>query len=221
MTPLSLFLPLVAPLCGAREAACTGAPAGRYVEARTASVFAGACHYGGEAATAGREALLAWRIERGSFAGVDLAGVEIAALVAAERNLAEPGPRRALVRVDAQLDAARARAALLWLATTRRGALGDVLEVELGPLEIAFEGDGYRVRGAQVPEGASFDLDGATLADRACCAMPQDVWYRPFEALEGRLVGLDARFRASSDGLGVRFARAGDNEAFTGSFGAR
>ena len=34
-------------------------PAGTYVEARTASVFAGACHYNSELVTAGREALLA------------------------------------------------------------------------------------------------------------------------------------------------------------------
>ena len=35
---------------------------GDYVEARTASVFAGACHYNGELTTTGREAELAWHV---------------------------------------------------------------------------------------------------------------------------------------------------------------
>ena len=35
--------------------------AGDYVEARTASVFAGACHYNGELVTTGRDAIMAWR----------------------------------------------------------------------------------------------------------------------------------------------------------------
>ncbi len=33
---------------------------GDYVEARTASVFAGACHFNGEVVTTGRDAVMAW-----------------------------------------------------------------------------------------------------------------------------------------------------------------
>src|SRR6185295_2466072 len=73
---------------------------GRYVEARTASVFAGACHYGGERTTAGREALLAWSIDAGSFGGVDLSGTCVAALVSDETNLDDaPSARRSVVYV--------------------------------------------------------------------------------------------------------------------------
>ena len=43
---------------------------GEYVEARTAEVFAGGCIMNGEAVTTGREALLAWKVTRGSFNGV-------------------------------------------------------------------------------------------------------------------------------------------------------
>ena len=43
---------------------------GDYVEARTASVFAGACHYNGELTTTGRDALMAWNITAGSWDGV-------------------------------------------------------------------------------------------------------------------------------------------------------
>ena len=45
---------------------------GDYVEVRTASVFAGACHYNGEVVTTGRDAMMAWNVTSGSWQGVDL-----------------------------------------------------------------------------------------------------------------------------------------------------
>ncbi|MCA1632087.1 MAG: hypothetical protein LC774_17540, partial [Acidobacteria bacterium] len=70
---LALVLTCGAALEGSRAAA--DGVRGVYVEARTASVFAGACHYNGELTTAGREAVLAWSVKEGSWGGVNLAGV--------------------------------------------------------------------------------------------------------------------------------------------------
>ena len=47
---------------------------GDYVEVRTASVFAGACHYNGEVVTTGRDAMMAWNVTSGKWQGVDLSG---------------------------------------------------------------------------------------------------------------------------------------------------
>ena len=60
---------------------------GTYVEARTSEIFAGACIINGEAATTGREALLAWKIDRGQFNGVQLDGLAVVAAVAGDGNL--------------------------------------------------------------------------------------------------------------------------------------
>src|SRR5262245_34962758 len=70
-------------LLGAPGPAITGA----YVEARTAEVFAGGCIMNGEAGTTGREALLAWKVDRGSFNGVSLNGLSVVAAVSATANL--------------------------------------------------------------------------------------------------------------------------------------
>ena len=50
---------------------------GDYVEVRTASVFAGACHYNGEVVTTGRDAMMAWNVTSGKWQGVELAGVRL------------------------------------------------------------------------------------------------------------------------------------------------
>jgi hypothetical protein len=36
---------------------------GDYIEARTAAVFAGACHYNGELVTTGHDAIMAWNFQ--------------------------------------------------------------------------------------------------------------------------------------------------------------
>ena len=89
---------------------------GTYVEARTAEVFAGACIMNGEAATGGREALLAWKVDRGQVNGVALDGLAVVAALAGDTNLGYPRNRR---RIDA-----RARGHLRRLARERRAAQG-------------------------------------------------------------------------------------------------
>src|ERR1044071_10092323 len=67
---------------------------GDYVEVRTASVFAGACHYNGEVVTTGRDALMAWNVTSGQWQGVDLSGVRVMAIVSADVNLGEQNAAR-------------------------------------------------------------------------------------------------------------------------------
>src|SRR5438105_15948717 len=71
---------------------------GDYVEVRTASVFAGACHFNGEVTTTGREALMAWNVTAGKWNGVDLTGVRAIAVVSSADNLSNPQARRAAER---------------------------------------------------------------------------------------------------------------------------
>ncbi len=211
MNPTVWILPLVF------HAAPADAPAGAYVDARTASVYAGACHFGGESAIGGREALLAWSIESGAFGGVDLAGARVAALVAGNANLAQASAaRRSVVSVDAALTPERAAAAVAWLTSTRADLLGTVVAVRHVPLAVAIDADGYRVSGGEL-----FDLSGEPMPDRACCAMPQNVWYGPFERVARPLVGWNARFLAREPLLERSWSRPDENAAFVGRFGAR
>ena len=74
-----LVTAVLAGLVAARLGAGGVSIKGAYVEARTAEVFAGGCVINGEAATTGREALMAWKVDRGSFEGVSLNGLAVVA----------------------------------------------------------------------------------------------------------------------------------------------
>src|SRR5258708_1668156 len=74
---------------------------GDYVEVRTASVFAGACHFNGEVTTTGRDALMAWNVTSGTWNGIDLAGLRAIAVVSASDNLSNlKAERRAELILD-------------------------------------------------------------------------------------------------------------------------
>src|SRR3954467_1923446 len=63
---------------------------GAYVEARTAEVFTGGCIMNSEAETVGKQAVLPWKVDRGSFNGTPTAGLAAVAAVSGARTLGRP-----------------------------------------------------------------------------------------------------------------------------------
>jgi hypothetical protein len=185
---------------------------GQYVEARSATVFAGACHYQGEYASRGREAVLAWRLESGAHDGVSLAGVNVVAALAGDDNLDRAeSARRSVVWVDEAASEAQREAALSWLRAKHATALGEIAAVHSAPVAIEREGDRFRVRA-----GDAVELAGAGLPDRACCTMPYEVWYRPFAAVEQPLVGRVDAVRCDDPSLRA-WSSSDENSAFFGA----
>lgn len=75
---------------------------GEYVEARTADVFTGPCISNSEVFTTGDEAVMAWKVTRGSWDGIELKGLCVAAAVRGSTtfSLDQPERARAVVIVD-------------------------------------------------------------------------------------------------------------------------
>lgn len=211
LSPIALLLVLQAE-AGVSPAGIDAPIAVRCVEARTASVFAGACHYGAELTTAGREALIVWQVESGAHAGVDLAGVDLVAAISGVDNLADPRTdRKSIVYVSDRATPAQRGAAADLFRSLLGVRLGRVLAVEAVPLAAEFDGDHYRVDG-----GSLFRIEGALLPDRACCKMPLAVWYQPLSPLRAPIVGKNALVRFSDPRLGPVWERFDEN---TGLYG--
>src|SRR5438876_2914745 len=84
-----------------------GTVTGEYVEARTAEVFTGGCIMNSEAETMGKQAVLAWKVDRGSFNGIALDGLSVVAAIAGDRNLGmqEMGGEKPSVKSAMYVDA--------------------------------------------------------------------------------------------------------------------
>ena len=66
---------------------------GDYVEARTADVFTGPCFSNAEVFIYGNQAVMAWKVTEGSWKGVDLRGLCVAAAVSGTTTFSQDSAR--------------------------------------------------------------------------------------------------------------------------------
>ena len=186
---------------------------GDYVEVRTASVFAGACHYNGEVVTTGRDAMMAWKVTSGKWQGIDLSGVRVLAVVSADANLAENNAgRQSEIIIDSQASRQQALAMVNALEQKYAASLGRVVEVRTAPIRFERNGRTYAV----VTDEAAINVEG--MPNDLCCRMPNLVWYAPLVGLENRKVGYTSKALYKGKVVGEPWSRSGENSAFYGTF---
>ena len=190
---------------------------GTYVEARTAEVFAGGCIMGSEAETTGRQAVLAWKVEHGTFNGISLDGLAVAAAVAGDRNLGiqEIGGDKPMVRsavfVDDRANPAQ-RLALVAMATAlSNGIMGTIVNVTPAPIQFTDNGGEIAVNAMQI------DLQVAkhVVHDPTCGAMQ---WFHPLASVDGAAIGLAAQHAFTGSALGTKWSDPNKRSAFFGTF---
>jgi hypothetical protein len=125
---------------------------GLYVEARNCDVWAAPCFANAETSLAGKNAVLGWKVEKGSVDNVALDGLGIVAVVAAGNTLGmeQYQAARVLLIVDEKASPAQ-RAALVKMARTQGGdLLKNVVDVQSAPVELVSceckEGGCYRLK---------------------------------------------------------------------------
>ena len=186
---------------------------GDYVEVRTASVFAGACHYNGEVVTTGRDAMMAWSVTSGKWQGVDLTGVRVLAIVSADANLSETyAARQSEIIIDSKASRTQALAMINALREKYAASLGKVVDVRSAPISFERNGRTYAV----VTNEAAINVEA--MPNDLCCKMPNLIWYAPLVGLENRKVGYTSKALYSGKGVGEPWSRSGENSAFYGTF---
>ena len=186
---------------------------GDYVEVRTASVFAGACHYNGEVTTTGRDALMAWNVTSGSWDGVDLKGMRAIAVVSADDNLSNAQAlRRSELIIDKGASHAQAVAMLSALKNRYAETLGEIMSVRSAPIEFKHNGKTYEVSSSE----AAINVEA--MPNDLCCRMPNLIWYSPLVPVGQRKVGYTIKALYAGHTVGDTWQRAGENSAFYGSF---
>ena len=187
---------------------------GEYLEARSVSVYVGACHYGAEYVEGGREATLVWNIRQGSWKGVSLEGLTVVAVVTAKNNLAiDTNTRRSVLYFDAKTTSEQ-RTALVDLMTEKRGELlGEVVSTEIAPITFTKEGVKYDLR---VGEVLTLSVSRYPCQN---CTQPHQIWYKPLEQLDTPIVGKSTSYCYQDKILSVTWNNGEDtNNVFVGDF---
>jgi hypothetical protein len=105
---------------------------GRYVEARTCDVWTGPCFANADNNLCGKNAVLAWQIEKGSLGGVTLDGLGVVAVLSASNTLGleQSGPATTALIVDRRATDAQRDALVQFVRRQGGTLLQNVVAVE-------------------------------------------------------------------------------------------
>ena len=187
---------------------------GEYIEARSASVYVGACHFGAEYVEGGKEATLVWNIHEGNWNGVALDGLTAVAVISAKNNLAiDAKTRKSVLYMDVNTTPEQ-RAALKDMLTTKRAdVLGKVVATQTASITFTKKDTKYDVKVGEVL---------ALSANRypcAHCTQPHQIWYKPLTTIQNAIVGKSEVYRYKDTHLPVTWQQSGaENNVFVGKF---
>ena len=190
---------------------------GSYVEARTAEVFTGGCIMNGEAATTGREALLVWKVDRGSFDGVSLNGLAIIAAIAGDQNLGireiggAAAQTRAAIFVDERATPAQRSALVAMAKQHSNGMVAKVVEMSASPIQFADDANAIRVTAKSLRLTVAKEIDH----DPSCGARQ---WFHPLAEISNPAMGTTSENAFTGTALGTKWSDPNKRSSFFGTF---
>jgi hypothetical protein len=221
LAPLALCLFIIAS-AQAGEASPKVVASGLYVEARNCDVWTGPCFANADFNISGKNAVLAWRVDKGEVDGTRLDGLGIVAIVVAHNTLGldQNGPAKAVLIVDQRADAAQ-RAALIRLAKQQAGALLEhVAAVQIAPI---------RLDACECKNNACAELDAGVAKVKTRCidvdhdkACGNEIAFYPPLSAGVRVVpaaAVEHVFRGT--GLGQTWSDSDRRGAYVGTFTVR
>ena len=194
---------------------------GDYLEVRSADVFAGACYANSEVGMMGNEATLAWKIKAGSWAGVDVSGLGVVAVVKANATLGDPHhspfPAKAVLILDERASAAQ-RTALTAFARAMAGPLlDDVVRVETAAINLEV-GNGAHNAQAKLTAGKLARVETRAIGNGDHLCGNEFVYYPPLTETTHAMPAFTMEDVFAGQGLDTVWRRADKRSAFVGTF---
>ena len=220
------FLCAAAALCTASLAISANLPSthvrGEYIEARTADVYTGPCFANAEDGLTGDLAVMGWKIEKGSFQGVNLDGLSVMGVIRASNTLgdvtATAYPVKAVLVIDDRANAEQ-RLALKGFAQKMGGQLlADVVHVEYQPIAFSVADNSIHSRKAIMTAGNMVKLETRAMTEGDQICHNEAVWYEPLTPVEHAMPAYTVTNGYSGKGLGTVWNYSGNRGSFVGTF---
>ena len=193
---------------------------GTYVEVRTCQVYTGPCFANGEVGSAGKNAIMTWQINGGSFAGADLAGQSVAVIVKASHTLGFKGLRnaetkKAMLIINSTADA-QETAALKDFALLQTGlADAEIAGIHRTDIDMQFDVDKVT---ASVKIGDYARLQTRKARKGDCICSNESAYYPPLTGLKGFVPGVTIEGEVKARRLGTRWSVPDSRTAYLGTF---
>lgn len=206
-------------------AAATGSAAeisGEYLEARTCDVYTGPCFANGEVGIAGKEAVMAWRVDEGAWAGQSLSGLGAALIVKANDTLGfggsfyvKPDKITAVIVVDENATAEQKEALVQFVKDSAPHLTQDVVKVESAPISLTND----HLSGKGVFSAGKFArIETRALAKGDCVCSNEVVFYPPLNKVDNAHPAYTLNMTFDGKGLDRTWSTVNKRSAFLATF---
>jgi len=193
---------------------------GDYIETRSADVYTGQCFANGEVNLVGDEAILAWHVQSGSWDGVPLDGLTVAAAVHAQATLgdpyANPYPAQAVFLVDDQATPQQSSALVAFAHQMGGELLRHAQQVISVPVELVVNPAHHGVAVLRAGQFATVKTRPVNDQDHLCGN--EVTFYPPLTQLTHSMPAVALTDSYRGPGLDVDWESHGRRSAFVGTF---
>jgi hypothetical protein len=195
---------------------------GDYIETRSADIYTGQCFANGEVGLVGNQAILGWRVQKGSWDGVALDGLTVVGVLRARATLGdpygEPYPAKAVLIVDDHAND-RQRAALASFAQKMGGELlAHVERVIAAPVDLEVLHDHQHHGTALLRAGHFATVQTRGIGDKDHLCGNEVTFYPPLTEVAHSMPAVAVTDEYQGPGLGVSWTSHGKRSAFVGTF---
>lgn len=195
---------------------------GEYIEARSCDVYTGPCFANAQMNAAGKEALMAWKVDEGAWNGVSLDGLGVALVVKAEGTLGDTGvfkldagKMKSVILVDAKATDAQHAALVSFVRDTAKDLAADVARIDRVPLEL--KNDHVSGKGT-FKAGEIASIETRALKKGDCVCTNEIVYYKPLSKVENFHPAFATQWSFKGPGLDNRWTTTGQRSAFLATF---
>ncbi|HEX3726465.1 MAG TPA: DUF1326 domain-containing protein [Pirellulales bacterium] len=203
------------------EFSTAGELKGDYLETRTCDVYTGPCFANGQGGLTGKDAIMAWSIDRGSYENVDLAGLKVVVVLNASDTLGfggtlvnHPDPIKSVIIVDSQATPQQ-HDALVQFAQQYAKHAGQVVKVVSAPIEMALD---HFTAAAALTAGDYAHIATRKLHSGDCVCSNEATFYPPLCDVRNAVAAFTVEGRYSGPGLGTHWSNPSTRSAFLASF---
>jgi len=195
---------------------------GEYLEARSCDVYTGPCFANAEMNLAGREAVVAWKVDEGSWNNVSLDGLGVAVVVRSQGTLGDTGVfklnagrTKAVILVDEKATAEQQEALVAFAKDSARDLTNEVTKVQSVPFQL--ENDHLAGKGT-FKAGELASIETRALKKGDCVCTNEDVYYRPLTKVDNSSPAYTKTFGFKGDGLDSKWTSRNQRSAFLATF---
>ncbi|MCA9072517.1 MAG: DUF1326 domain-containing protein [Planctomycetaceae bacterium] len=195
---------------------------GEYLEARTCNVYTGPCFANGEMGMAGKEAIMAWKVDKGTWNDTKLDGLGVALVVTADDTLGDDGvfgqspvKTKSVVLIDKNADKTQKEALISFVKDSAKKLANNIVRVEEVPFTL--NNDHVDAKGT-FTAGEIAKIETRKLRKGDCVCTNEIVYYQPLTKVQNFHPAYSLSHQFQGKGLNNRWSSGDQRSAFLATF---